>query len=686
MLDVNKLCPGCMHPREDSDIICPHCSYPQNFLTIEDSLPVFSILAGKYLLGAPLGKGGFGITYIALHLPDEKIVAIKEFFPLDLAVRDTDQETVVPADPSKAVYYRTAMKSFSEEGRILYLLSDVPYIVHVKEQLQANGTTYLVMDYVSGVPLKKYMKIRQAPFSEEDALTMMRPILLALRMMHKKNILHRDISPENLMVHSDLSLTLIDFGAARTFSRDDDDNLTVILKRGYAPEEQYHSNSRQGPWTDLYAVCAVLYQMLTGIRPQEASSRAEQDQLTPISQIKGMSLSPSVCAAIEKGLQIDPLERYPDMDAFMKDLYATQPLPVQNHPVPEHNISTPEQSTSSAPAPSAPVFHWDDENPESSENIPQVDVSSKKKKKKRCIIFLIVIVLCLDLLWGGLFFYHIRGYRYPWFIRPFTVNSQNTDSSSGTSGTTSDPDIKGADTSDTAQTDIMDSLPDTDNPYNSDAADTFQGSDTVESVTEKMEEIYASGNREELLEYFEKLYATCNRTMNPDYITLLPDWYQRLSENWETFDFNITRLPIEYVDDSQLLEEGRILGNLTAEFSYFADQETFDSDETSTLITNLFNSIYTSMLIHAQGEEGVSMECIQSVYFLYRNAFDCSTAVYHAKTSEPETLHNALQAFFDSHSKEIRSFADNYIDFSDDYYASDDFFREMYYYINSSSE
>lgn len=679
MLDVNKLCPGCMHPREDSDTICPHCNYPQNFLTVKDSLPLFSILAGKYLLGAPLGKGGFGITYIALHLPDEKIVAIKEFFPSDLAVRDTDQETVVPAAPSKAVYYRTAMKSFSEEGHILYRLSDVPYIVHVKEQLQANGTTYLVMDYVSGVPLKKYMRIRQAPFSEEDALTMIRPILLALRMMHKRNILHRDISPENLMVHSDLSLTLIDFGAARTFSRDDDDNLTVILKRGYAPEEQYHSNSRQGPWTDLYAVCAVLYQMLTGIRPQEASSRAEQDQLTPISQIKGISLSPSVCAAIEKGLQVDPLERYPDMDAFMKDLYATQPLPVQNRPVPERSSSTPEQPTSSAPAPSAPAFHWDDKDLESSENIPQVDAALQKKKKKRRIIFLIVIVLCLDLLWGGLFFYHIRGYRYPWFIRPFTVNSHDTASSSGTS----DSDSAEESIDDTAQTNSIDSLPDTDNSYTSDAADIFQGSDTVESVTEKMDDIYATGNREELLEYFEKLYATCNRTMNPDYISLLPDWYQRLSENWETFDFNITRLPIEDVDDSQLLEEGRILGNLTAEFSYFADQETFDSDETSTLITNLFNSIYTSMLIHAQGEEG--MECIQSVYFLYRNAFDCSTAVYRAKTSEPETLHNALQAFFDSHSEVIHSFADNNVDFSDDYYASDDFFREMYYYINSSS-
>ena len=122
------------------------------------------------------------------------------------------------------------------------------------------------------------------------------------------------LSPNN-------TLTLIDFGAARTFSRSDDDNLTVILKRGYAPEEQYHSNSRQGPWTDLYAVCAVMYQMLTGILPQEASARAEEDHLTPISRIEGLSLSPSTCAALEKGLQMDPMERYPDIGALMKVLY-----------------------------------------------------------------------------------------------------------------------------------------------------------------------------------------------------------------------------------------------------------------------------------------------------------------------------------------------------------------------------
>lgn len=115
-----------------------------------------------------------------MHLPDEKIVAIKEFFPANLAVRDTDNETVVPADDTKAVYYRTGMKSFSEEGRILYLLSDIEHIVHVTEQIQANNTTYLVMEYVPGISLKKYMKQQQKLFSEQETLTLMQPILSAL--------------------------------------------------------------------------------------------------------------------------------------------------------------------------------------------------------------------------------------------------------------------------------------------------------------------------------------------------------------------------------------------------------------------------------------------------------------------------------------------------------------------------
>ena len=412
MVDIDKLCPGCMQHLKDSNTTCPHCDYPEKHLTVKDSLPVFSILAGKYLLGAPLGKGGFGITYIAMHLPDEKIVAIKEFFPANLAVRDTDNETVVPADDTKAVYYRTGMKSFSEEGRILYLLSDIEHVVHVAEQIQANNTTYLVMEYVPGISLKKYMKQQQKLFSEQETLTLMQPILSALQAMHQKGILHRDISPENLMLSPDNTLTLIDFGAARTFSRSDDDNLTVILKRGYAPEEQYHSNSRQGPWTDLYAVCAVMYQMLTGILPQEASARAEEDHLTPISRIEGLSLSPSTCAALEKGLQMDPMERYPDIGALMKVLYPakkeaareitdnslkeTQEMDAseKNAELPKPDVKPEENATSSTSTPVADKTCTHHAQQSSSNTKENPDVGKKKHKKIIIAAAAIILVFC----------------------------------------------------------------------------------------------------------------------------------------------------------------------------------------------------------------------------------------------------------------------------------------------------
>lgn len=409
MVDIDKLCPGCMQHLKDSNTTCPHCGYPEKRLTVKDSLPIFSILAGKYLLGAPLGKGGFGITYIAMHLPDEKIVAIKEFFPTNLAVRDTDNETVVPADDTKAVYYRTGMKSFSEEGRILYLLSDIEHVVHVAEQIQANNTTYLVMEYVPGISLKKYMKQQQKLFSEQETLTLMQPILIAMQAMHQKGILHRDISPENLMLSPDNTLTLIDFGAARTFSRSDDDNLTVILKRGYAPEEQYHSNSRQGPWTDLYAVCAVMYQMLTGILPQEASARAEEDHLTPISRIEGLSLSPSICAALEKGLQMDPMERYPDIGALMKVLYPakkeaareiTDNSPKETHEMDasEKNAELPKQSESA----NAHTHTYDQVSaPVPDSTVSEKEPPKKKSRKRRYIAIGLIAALCFDLVFGG---------------------------------------------------------------------------------------------------------------------------------------------------------------------------------------------------------------------------------------------------------------------------------------------
>ena len=325
MIDIDHLCPGCMQSNPTPDSPCPHCGYSKNTQPLKNALPVFSILEGKYLIGRALGKGGFGITYLAMHLPTETIVAIKEYFPSTLACRASDNETVLPEMENQKLYFHTGMRSYAKEGEILQRLSGTSGIAQFREMLFCNNTAYIVMEYVPGLSLKKYMKQQKTPFTESEALTLMWPILMALQSMHQKGLIHRDVSPENLMYRPDHTLTLIDFGAAREFSDDDDENLTVILKRGYAPEEQYQSDSRQGPWTDVYAVCAVLYHMLTGILPQDATSRIENDQLIPISRIPDISVRPNVCHAIEKGLQVDALERYAGIKDFMKDLYA-EPL------------------------------------------------------------------------------------------------------------------------------------------------------------------------------------------------------------------------------------------------------------------------------------------------------------------------------------------------------------------------
>lgn len=663
MVDIDKLCPGCMQHLKDSNTTCPHCGYPEKHLTVKDSLPVFSILAGKYLLGAPLGKGGFGITYIAMHLPDEKIVAIKEFFPANLAVRDTDNETVVPADDIKAVYYRTGMKSFSEEGRILYLLSDIEHIVHVAEQIQANNTTYLVMEYVPGISLKKYMKQQQKLFSEQETLTLMQPILIAMQAMHQKGILHRDISPENLMLSPDNTLTLIDFGAARTFSRSDDDNLTVILKRGYAPEEQYHSNSRQGPWTDLYAVCAVMYQMLTGILPQEASARAEEDHLTPISRIEGLSLSPFTCAALEKGLQMDPMERYPDIGALMKVLYPAKkeaareitdnsPKETQEMDASEKNAELSKQSES-ANAPSSINTHthtYDQVSaPVPDSTVSEKEPPKKKSRKRRYIAIGLIAALCFDLVFGGPLFYPIRGYRYPWFIRPFSSSIGTPES------------------------------------YAMDDALKLNDRETLLSSIREVNDMWDKViNHPD--EYSDKIYTKA-------YIKQLPKWCTKLSENWDNFDFDLTSSynTESNVSANQSQQEAADIGILIAHTVISADLSYIDSDEACTAISALFDTAYSSGAAYAS-ENGygdyTTFAGLTPVYLLYSmplisTQFEDVESIY-AMDDSKTTLHNAIQRFFDTHQDAVAEYS-VWINYSDEIVTTDDFMQQMILYIDENN-
>ena len=319
MIDANHLCPGCMHFWPDPSRPCEHCGFSwENRREEGRCLPVFTILAGKYLLGVKIGAGGFGITYLAMDLNEEIPVAVKEFFPVSLAERDGEQVRALPQEEGRV--FREALRSFRREADLMARFCGVEGLAGYRDFVEENGTAYLVMDYIEGPTLKQYMKETCRTFSQQEAQRLMAPVLRAVETMHARQVLHRDISPENLILGPDGKLTLIDFGAAREYSPGEEENLTVILKRGYAPEEQYHTGSRQGPWTDLYACCAVLYQMVSGILPQDAGQRKEKDRLIPLDEIPGVEVTWQFARAIEKGMTVRAVERYPSIRALRKDL------------------------------------------------------------------------------------------------------------------------------------------------------------------------------------------------------------------------------------------------------------------------------------------------------------------------------------------------------------------------------
>ncbi len=330
MIDPNKVCLGCMRETNGEEI-CPYCGFSlKNYETERNIriLPAGTILNGKYLLGKVIGDGGFGITYLALDLNLQVPVAVKEYFPVGLASRDTadgKNETLSLLSGDKERFYKMGLHSFSEEAQSLAKCREVPGVVSVNDFFYENRTAYLVMEYIQGKSLKKYMKEYNGTLPEAKVLEIMQPILEALAQIHKQGIIHRDISPENIMLSDSGEVTLIDFGAARTATGAETKSLTVLLKHGYAPVEQYQTKGRQGPWTDIYAVCATMYRMLSGTLPDEAIERMVQDSLVPLEKLNrngsGILVSHRVSAAIQKGLSVRPENRYQKVEDLIADLY-----------------------------------------------------------------------------------------------------------------------------------------------------------------------------------------------------------------------------------------------------------------------------------------------------------------------------------------------------------------------------
>ena len=319
-MDLARVCYSCFQEKPDDSPVCPYCGFSseeeQPFL----ALPMGTVLHGRYLMGRVLGVGGFGITYLGYDMVLEIRVAVKEYMPSGLAVRHADRYRVVLAGRRKEDY-ENGLDRFLEEARILAKLQGTPNIVSVQDYFTENSTAYFVMEYVDGMSLKAYLASQGGKIPCAQALAILKPVMEALEWVHGLGLTHRDISPDNISITSGGESKLLDFGAAR-FSSQDDQSVSVILKHGFAPEEQYSSHGSFGPWTDVYAMGATLYRCVTGQLPPDAIERVRRDTLKKPSEL-GVSLPSNVEAATMKAMAVKAEDRFPSMADFLCALTAT---------------------------------------------------------------------------------------------------------------------------------------------------------------------------------------------------------------------------------------------------------------------------------------------------------------------------------------------------------------------------
>jgi len=330
-MDLENLCYGCMENRNASKT-CSHCGLPAG--TGPESalhLPPGTILQDKYLLGRALGQGGFGITYLAWDLNLKLNLAIKEFLPQQLAYRTDGRTKISVYKKSLAAEFIYGREKFLEEAQTLARFIEHPNVVSVRDYFEANGTAYLVMQYHEGFTLQNYLTRKGRVIPVRQAFSIFMPVLDALRGVHAVGILHRDISPDNLLIEKKGRVVLIDFGAARQAMGEKSKSLSVIMKAGFSPPEQYQSRGKQGPWTDIYAVAATMYWTITGKTPLESIDRMAEDDLKRPSQI-GIAIEPRQERALLKALSVKASDRFQTVEAFQKELVASlaksQPLDV----------------------------------------------------------------------------------------------------------------------------------------------------------------------------------------------------------------------------------------------------------------------------------------------------------------------------------------------------------------------
>ena len=301
-----KICNNCF--RQIKTEPCKYCGYKKSAYRPEAGiLPVGTVLKKRYCIGEVLGKGGFGVTYKAFDTVDSKIVAVKEYYPSGLVHRDTGTTQISVSSKQYEDNFKVGADKFFEEAKMVSRFNGNPNIVNVYEFFYENGTVYFAMEYLDGVDLKHFVKERGGKLPQENVLYIADIITDALLIAHSMNVLHRDISPDNIFILNNGEVKLIDFGAARQVLAEQSKSISVILKQGFAPLEQYQRRGKQGPWTDIYAMGATLYYVITGKMPDEVTERLD---FPDIGSADEYGVDPEFWEIIRKCMEVRAADRY----------------------------------------------------------------------------------------------------------------------------------------------------------------------------------------------------------------------------------------------------------------------------------------------------------------------------------------------------------------------------------------
>lgn len=306
-MNYNNLCYQCFCEKPIQEKPCPQCGYRHVLGAVSQKcLPPGTLLQNRYIVGVALGVGGFGITYKCLDTEVGGICAIKEYFPSNYAQRESGT-TFVSVDEQNMERYNKIMNRFVEEAELVKSFNH-RNVITIYDNFFQNKTAYYVMEYCDGIDLRKYTDNFRRKLGYEEGMNLLYQVMNGLEYVHSKGILHRDIAPDNIFVTKNKSIKILDFGSARSEMDQFNRELSVIVKVGYAPIEQYGGMGKQGAYTDIYALGATFYHLFTGKMPVESTQRVAEDILEEFSRLRP-DLPDNLKYCIEKSMELTTAKR-----------------------------------------------------------------------------------------------------------------------------------------------------------------------------------------------------------------------------------------------------------------------------------------------------------------------------------------------------------------------------------------